>query len=250
MLSASTEGTIVIKGKGIAAWLLTVCLCASAVFAADDEREEDRVKDAGMVMKEILNIPDDIPQDLLDQAECLVVLPSVKKGAFGVGGSYGRGIMICRTGEHYKGPWGPPALYALEGVSIGFQLGAQATDFVLLVMNPKGARSLLSSKVKLGADASAAAGPKGRTAEGATDIVMDAEILSYSRNKGLFAGISLEGSTLRSDSSANEKLYRQKLSAKEIIVDHKVVVPACAKELVTLLDTKSPKNLSDPKSLE
>jgi lipid-binding SYLF domain-containing protein len=158
--------------------------------------------------------------------------------------------MICRSGEHYTGPWGAPALYALEGVSIGFQLGGQATDFVLLVMNPKGARSLLSSKVKLGADASAAAGPKGRTAEGATDIVMDAEILSYSRNKGLFAGISLEGSTLRSDGSANEKLYGQKLSAKEIIVEHKVEVPACAKELVSLLDTKSPKNLSDPKSLE
>jgi len=167
-----------------------------------------------------------------------------------VGASYGRGVMICRSGEHYTGPWGAPALYALEGVSIGFQLGGQATDFVLLVMNPKGARSLLSSKVKLGADASAAAGPKGRTAEGATDVVMNAEILSYSRNKGLFAGISLEGSTLRSDGSANEKLYGKKLDAKEIIVEHKVGIPACAKELVALLDAKSPKNLSDPKSLE
>ena len=139
-----------------------------------------------------------------------VILPSVKKGAFGIGGSYGRGVMVCRSGEHYKGQWGAPALYALEGVSIGFQLGGQATDFVLLVMNPKGAESLLYSKVKLGADASAAAGPKGRTAEGATDIVMNAEILSYSRNKGLFAGVSLEGSTLRSDGSANEKLYGEK----------------------------------------
>ena len=146
-----------------------------------------------------------------------MVLPSVLKGAFGVGGSYGRGVMICRSGEHYTGPWGPPALYALEGVSVGFQLGGQATDFVLLVMNPRGARSLLSSKVKLGADASAAAGPKGRTAEGATDVVMSAEILSYSRNKGLFAGISLEGSTLRSDGSANEKLYGQKLTARETL---------------------------------
>jgi SH3 domain-containing YSC84-like protein 1 len=238
------------KMKKLAAWLLTLCLCASPAFAVNDEREEDRVKDAGEVMKEILNIPDDIPQDLLDKAECLVILPSVKKGAFGVGGSYGRGVMICRSGQHYTGPWGPPALYALEGVSIGFQLGGQATDFVLLVMNPKGARSLLSSKVKLGADASAAAGPKGRTAEGATDIVMNAEILSYSRNKGLFAGISLEGSTLRSDGSANEKLYGRKLDAKDIIVDHKVAVPPCAKELVALLDKKSPKNKSDPKSLE
>jgi SH3 domain-containing YSC84-like protein 1 len=219
-------------------------------FAANDEREEDRVKDAGAVMKEILNIPDDIPQDLLDKAECIVVLPSVKKGAFGIGGSYGRGIMVCRSGEHYKGRWGAPALYALEGVSIGFQLGGQATDFVLLVMNPKGAQSLLYSKVKLGADASAAAGPKGRTAEGATDIVMDAEILSYSRNKGLFAGVSLEGSTLRSDGSANRKLYGRDLSAKEIIREGKVGVPACARELVSILDKKSPVNKSDPKSLE
>ncbi len=236
--------------KKIAVWVLMLCLCAAPAFSANDEREEDRVRDAGEVMKEILNIPDDIPQDLLDKAECVVILPSVKKGAFGIGGSYGRGVMICRSGEHYTGPWGPPAMYALEGVSIGFQLGGQATDFVLLVMNPRGARSLLSSKVKLGADASAAAGPKGRTAEGATDVVMQAEILSYSRNRGLFAGISLEGSTLRSDGSANENLYGKKLDAKDIIVDHKVAIPACAKDLVALLDAKSPKNLSDPKSLE
>jgi SH3 domain-containing YSC84-like protein 1 len=232
-----------------------VCLVAIltwtiGAFAANDEHEAERVKDAGEVLKEILNIPDDIPQDLLDKAECVVVLPSVKKGAFGIGGSYGRGVMVCRSGEHYTGKWGAPALYALEGVSIGFQLGGQATDFVLLVMNPKGARSLLSSKVKLGADASAAAGPKGRTAEGATDIVMNAEILSYSRNKGLFAGVSLEGSTLRSDGSANEKLYGRKLSAKEIIREGKVGIPASAHELVSLLDTKSPINKSDKKSLQ
>jgi lipid-binding SYLF domain-containing protein len=230
--------------------LLLVCALLPAAFAANDEREEDRVKDAGQVLKEILDIPDDIPQDLLNKAECLVILPSVKKGAFGIGGSYGRGVMVCRSGQHYTGPWGAPALYALEGVSIGFQLGGQATDFVLLVMNPKGARSLLSSKVKLGADASAAAGPKGRTAEGATDIVMSAEILSYSRNKGLFAGVSLEGSTLRSDGSANQKLYGRELSAKEIIRDGKVKVPASAQRLVSLLNRKSPKNRSDPKSLE
>jgi lipid-binding SYLF domain-containing protein len=227
--------------------IIAVCLLASQAFAGV---EEERVADAGVVLKEILNIPDDIPQDLLDKAECVVILPSVKKGAFGVGASYGRGVMICRSGAHYTRPWGPPALYALEGASIGFQIGGQATDFVLLVMNPRGARSLLSSKVKLGADASAAAGPKGRTAEGATDVVMSAEILSYSRNKGLFAGVSLEGSTLRSDGSANEKLYGKKLTAREIIVDHKVAVPASAKALVSLLNAKSPKNLSDPKSLE
>jgi SH3 domain-containing YSC84-like protein 1 len=229
--------------------LLVVLMSTLAAFA-DDEREADRVKDAGVVLKEILNIPDNIPQDLIDKAECVIILPSVKKGAFGIGGSFGRGIMICRGGEHYKGKWGAPALYALEGVSIGFQIGGQATDFVLLVMNPKGAESLLYSKVKLGADASAAAGPKGRTAEGATDIVMNAEILSYSRNKGLFAGVSLEGSTLRSDGSANEKLYGRKLSAKEIIRQGKVGIPASASQLVSLLDSKSPVNRSDPKSLE
>jgi lipid-binding SYLF domain-containing protein len=235
--------------KKLIAGLIVVLILAVAVFA-DDEREEDRVRDAGVVMKEILNLPDDIPQDLLDKAECVIILPSVKKGAFGVGASYGRGVMVCRGGQHYNGQWGAPAMYALEGVSIGFQLGGQATDFVLLVMNPKGAESLLYSKVKLGADASAAAGPKGRTVEGATDIVMNAEILSYSRNKGLFAGISLEGSTLRSDGGANENLYGKKLTAKEIIREGKVPTPACAHELVTLLDAKSPVNKSDPKSLE
>ncbi|HKF06782.1 MAG TPA: lipid-binding SYLF domain-containing protein [Candidatus Sulfotelmatobacter sp.] len=236
--------------KKLIVCFVAVFIWSVTAFAANDLHEAERVKDAGEVLKEILNIPDDIPQDLIDKAECIVVLPSVKKGAFGIGGSYGRGVMICRSGQHYTGKWGAPALYALEGVSIGFQLGGQATDFVLLVMNPKGATSLLSSKVKLGADASAAAGPKGRTAEGATDIVMNAEILSYSRNKGLFAGVSLEGSTLRSDSSANEKLYGRKLSAKEIIREGKVGIPASAHELVSLLDKKSPVNKSEAKSLQ
>src|SRR6266567_4627982 len=225
-------------------------MSAATTFAANDEREEARVKDAGTVLKEILNIPDDIPHDLLNKAECVIILPSVLKGAFGIGGSYGRGVMVCRSGEHYKGRWGAPALYALECVSIGFHLGGQATDFVLLVMNQKGAQSLLYSKVKQGADASAAAGPKGRNAEGATDIVMNAEILSYSRNKGLFAGVSLEGSTLRSDGGANENLYGRKLSAKEIIREGKVGVPAAAMELDSLLNKKSPKNRSEPKSLQ
>jgi lipid-binding SYLF domain-containing protein len=229
--------------------MLLACAFLPLAFA-DNQKEQDRVKETGEVLKEILNIPDDIPQDLLDKAECLVILPSVKKGAFGIGGSFGRGVMICRSGQHYTGLWGPPAMYALEGVNIGFQLGGQATDFVLLVMNPKGARSLLSSKVKLGADASAAAGPKGRSSEAATDVVMSAEILSYSRAKGLFAGISLEGSTLRSDGSANEKLYGQKVSAKDIIRLGKVKTPACAQELVGLLDKKSSKNKSERKSLE
>jgi len=229
--------------------LLLACAFLPSAFA-DNQKEQERVKESGEVLKEILNIPDDIPQELLDKAECLVILPSVKKGAFGIGGSFGRGVMICRSGERYTGLWGPPAMFALEGINICFQLGGEATDYVLLVMNPKGARSLLSSKVKLGADASAAAGPKGRSSEAATDVVMNAEILSYSRAKGLFAGISLEGSTLRSDGGANEKLYGQKVSAKDIIRSGKARTPACAQELVALLDKKSPKNHSDPKSLQ
>src|SRR6516162_1906422 len=229
---------------------VVLLMSATATFAANDAREEDRVKEAGTVLKEILNIPDDIPKDLIDKAECVIILPSVKKGAFGIGGSFGRGVMVCRSGEHYTGFWGAPAMFALEGINIGFQLGGEATDFVLLVMNPKGARSLLSSKVKLGADASAAAGPKGRSSEAATDVVMNAEILSYSRAKGLFAGISLEGSTLRSDGGANEKLYGQKVNAKDIIALGRVRTPSCAQELVALLDKKSPKNHSDPKSLK
>jgi SH3 domain-containing YSC84-like protein 1 len=235
--------------KTLMAILLSGALALPAV-AANDEKEEDRVKESGVVLKEILNIPDNIPGDLLDKAECVVILPSVKKAALGIGGSFGRGVMICRSGLHYTGRWGAPALYALEGINIGFQLGGQATDFVLLVINPKGAESLLTSKVKLGADASAAAGPKGRTAETATDVVMKAEVLSYSRSKGLFAGVSLEGSTLRSDGSANEKLYGQKLSAKDIIRLGKVKPPPSAHDLIALLNRKSPRNRSEPKSLQ
>jgi len=230
--------------------LLTIVLCVPLCFAAKGEHEQKRLQSAGEVLKEILDIPDNIPGDLLNRAECVIVLPGVKKLALGVGGSFGRGAMTCRSGANFTGPWGPPAMYALEGANIGFQLGGQDTDFVLLVMNPKGAKSLLSSKVKLGADASAAAGPKGRAAEADTDIVMKAEVLSYSRTRGLFAGISLEGSTLRSDGSANENLYGRSLSAKDIIRDHKVGVPASGATLVSLLDHKTPRNLSDKKSLQ
>jgi len=233
--------------------LLSVIFCLFAValpIVADSEKESDRVQESGQVMKEILDIPDDIPKDLLDRAECVIVLPSVKKFAIGVGGSYGRGVMTCRTGQHFTGLWSAPALFALEGGNIGFQLGGEATDFVLLVMNPRGANSLMGSKVKLGADAAAAAGPKGRAATGATDVVMRAEILSYSRSRGLFAGVSLEGSTLRADNRANEKLYGRKLSAKEIVRQGRAAAPASASELLSLLNSHSPKNRSDPKSLK
>jgi len=215
-----------------------------SVPAWAQKKEQERLENCGVVLEEILNIPDNLPKELLDRAECVVVFPSVKKAAIGIGGSYGRGALICRGGNKYDGPWGAPAMYALEGGNIGFQLGGQATDFVLLVMNPKGAQSILGSKVKLGADASAAAGPKGRNAAAATDIVMKAEILSYSRSKGLFAGVSLEGSTLRSDGGANENLYGKELSAKDIILGGAVQPPQAAAKMIGILNSKSPKNLS------
>jgi lipid-binding SYLF domain-containing protein len=218
-------------------------------FAANESREQKRLEACGQVFKEIMDIPDGLPKDLLNKAECVIVIPSVLKFAFGVGGDFGRGAITCRTGQHFTGSWSAPALFALEGANIGFQLGGQATDFVLLVMNPRGANSILSSKVKLGGEASAAAGPKGRSAAADTDIIMRAEILSYSRSRGLFAGISLEGSTLRSDGSANRKLYGRSLTAKEIVREGKAGVPACGRELVSLLNKQSPKNDSDPVSL-
>jgi lipid-binding SYLF domain-containing protein len=227
-------------------------LAAVPMLAAppDNDKETDRLENAGMVMEEILNIPDNIPQDLIDKAECVLVFPSVLKAAFIVGGSYGRGAMVCRSGEHFTGPWGAPSMAALEGGSLGFQLGGQATDFVLLIMNPRGGTAILSSKVKLGADMAAAAGPKGRDASANTDATLRAEILSYSRARGLFAGISLEGSTLRPDNEANEKLYGKKLTATEIIRKGAVPVPPSGQRLVSLLEKKSPKNLSDPNSLK
>src|SRR6202795_5142611 len=227
-----------------------VCImfAASSLFAAN--KEQERLENSGTVMQEVMGVPDNIPQELLEKAQCIIVFPSVMKAAFIVGGSYGRGAMVCRTGEHFNGPWGSPAMYALEGASVGFQLGGQATDLVLLVMNEKGASAILDSKVKLGADASAAAGPKGRDASADTDATMRAEILSYSRSRGLFAGISLEGSTLRPDNEANEKLYGKKLTATEIIRKGAVPVPPSGQKLVSLLEKKSPKNLSDPNSLK
>jgi len=197
------------------------------------------------VLKEILATPDKgIPRDLLDKAECVVVYPSVKKAGFIVAGSYGRGAITCRSGEDFRGPWSAPAMFALEGGSVGFQIGGQATDFVLLVMNQKGADSVMSSKVKLGADASAAAGPVGRTTSAETDVAMKAEILSWSRARGVFGGVSLEGSTMRSDDDANKHLYGKELSAKEIVREGKVQTPEAAKQLVDLLDETSTKHAS------
>src|SRR5882672_4435408 len=223
---------------------------ALPLAAADKQKETDRLENCGQVLKEILDIPDDIPQDLLDKSVCVIVYPSVLKAAFVIGGSYGRGAMTCRTGEHYTGPWSAPSMMALEGGSIGFQIGGQATDFVLLVMNPRGAHSILKSKVKLGADASVAAGPKGRTANASTDATLRAEVLSYSRARGLFAGISLEGSTVRPDNDANERVYGKKLDADDIIFKGAAAVPPPAQKLIAYLNRKSPKNTSDPNSLK
>jgi len=230
--------------------LMALAMIGLPLAAAGDRKEADRLENCGTVIKEIMDIPDDIPQDLIDKAECVIIYPSVLKAAFIVGGSYGRGAMTCRTGEHYTGPWSAPTMMALEGGSIGFQIGGQATDFVLLVMNPRGAHSILSSKVKLGADASAAAGPKGRTANASTDATLRAEILSYSRNRGLFAGISLEGSTVRPDNDGNERVYGKKVEAESIVFKGAVAVPPPAQKMIAYLNQKSPKNLSDPNSLK
>jgi lipid-binding SYLF domain-containing protein len=222
---------------------LISCLLTTGLLA-DRRTEERRLKEAAKVAREVLNIPEGIPQDLLDKAECVVVVPSVKKFALGVGGSYGKGVLVCRSGSDQRGPWGAPAMMRLEGGSFGFQIGGSATDFILLIMNEGGVNSLLSSKVKLGADAKVAAGPKGRSADAATDAFMDAEILSYSRSRGLFAGVSLEGSTLREDSGANRDLYRREISAREIVLEGKVATPKPAASLVNLLQQRSPRNLS------
>src|SRR6266480_3963746 len=216
----------------------------SAKGPREAKTEQDRLQNAGKVMHEVLNVPENIPQDLMDKARCVVVMPSVLKAAFVVGGSYGRGTMVCRTGKDFTGPWGAPAMYALEGGSFGLQVGGEATDFVFLIMNDRGAGSLLHTKVRLGADASAAAGPKGRSASADTDAYMRAEILSYSRARGAFAGISLEGSTLRPDGSANKNLYGKEISAQDIVLNGAVPAPPSAKELLATLNAKSPKNKS------
>jgi len=234
--------------KKILAGIFAALLLSVGVQA--QQHEADRLRHAGEVLMEILNIPDNIPKSVLDKSECVIVIPSVKKLAIGIGGNYGRGAMTCRGGANFSGGWGPPAMVALEGGNIGFQLGGQATDFVLLVTNPRGARAVLSSKVKLGADASAAAGPKGRNAEASTDVTLRAEVLSYSRARGLFAGISLAGSTVRPDNSANENIYGKKLDAKDIIFKGVVRVPPSGRALVDYLNKKTPKNLSDPTSLK
>jgi len=222
--------------------LLAATLLAQAASASDRTKDDERLRNSGTVLKEILNVPDSIPQDLLDKADCVVVFPSVLKAAFIVGGSYGRGAMSCRTGENFRGHWGAPTMMALEGGSFGFQIGGQATDFVLLVMNERGASGILASKVKLGGDASVAAGPVGRDASAETDVTLRAEILSYSRARGLFAGVSLQGSTIRPDSGDNRRVYGKEIPAKDIVLAGAVAPPPAAEELISTLDAKTPQH--------
>ena len=224
--------------------VIGVCLsfAAGAVYAAT--KEQKRLENCGEVMQEVLKIPDNLPRQVLDKAECVIVFPSVLRVAFGMGKEYGRGAMVCRTGKEFNGPWGAPAMYALEGDSIGMQLGGEATDLILLVMNQRGVTSILSSKIKLGGDASAAAGPAGRDASASTDLWMRAEILSYSRSRGLFAGISLEGSTLRQDKKANERIYGRKITARTILLGNKVAIPRTGRHLVRVLQANAPRNES------
>src|SRR6201998_1667847 len=230
----------------VAAACLT--LISGAVYARKLNKEQKRLEECGVVMQEVLNVPDNMPKELLEKAECVIVIPSVKKLAFGVGADYGRGAMICRTGEHFRGPWGAPAMYALEGASVGFQIGGEATDLILLVMNDRGMESILSSKVKLGADASVAAGPKGRDASADTDAWMRAEILSYSRSRGLFAGVSLAVTTLLPDDDANEQVYGHAMKAKDIVRGDHVIVPATGRHLVSVLEMSAPRNESEQHS--
>ena len=220
-------------------------LVSPASGAVQSDKFDERLQECGTVIQEVLDMPESIPSDLLDRAECVLVMPSVKRFALGIGGSYGAGVMVCRSGEEFRGPWGSPALYRLDGASIGFQIGGQATDFIFLVMNRRGASALLSSNVKLGIDVSAAAGPKGRATGAATDASMRAEILTYSRSRGLFAGVSLQGSSVRPDNSANNDVYGREVSARDIVLGSEVASPAAASKLIEALQDASPKNLSE-----
>jgi lipid-binding SYLF domain-containing protein len=220
-------------------------LVGGAAYAQKLNKEQKRLEESGVVLREVLNVPENIPHELLEKAECVIVIPSLKKLSFGIGADYGRGAMVCRTGEKFRGPWGAPAMYALEGGSIGFQIGGEETDLILLVMNDRGMESILSSKVKLGADASIAGGPKGRDASANTDAWMRAEILSYSRSRGLFAGVSLEGSTIRPDDEASEQVYGHAIKAKEIVRGEKISVPATGRNLVDALQKSAPHNESE-----
>ena len=224
--------------------VMCLVFASTALSGAANNKEQGRLENCGTVMEEILAVPDNIPQALLEKAECVIVIPSMTKAAIGIGGSYGRGAMVCRTGKTFNGRWGSPAMYTLEGGSVGLQLGGESTDVVFLVMNNRGVDALLTSKVKLGGDASAAAGPKGREIGASTDASMRAEILSYSRSRGLFAGVSLEGTSLRPDDDASAQVYGRKLTARSIVTGTRIVTPASGRALVAVLQKNAPHNES------
>jgi SH3 domain-containing YSC84-like protein 1 len=220
--------------------LVTLALCmavASPLFA--QKKQDERLMNAATAMQVILSGDNGLPKSILDHADCVVVFPSVKKVAIGIGGSYGRGVMVCRKGEKMSGSWGAPAMYKLDQGSIGVQLGSTATDFVLVVMNEKGADQILNGKTKLGANAAAAAGPTGAAANGYNADAMKVDVLTYSRTKGLFAGVSLEGASMDTDDDANKAVYGKAITAKEIIQGGQTV-PASGKSLIDLLDSNSP----------
>jgi lipid-binding SYLF domain-containing protein len=223
--------------------ILLAVLPTFAGIASTSEKTKDdaRLRNCGTALKEILDMPDDIPRDLLDKADCVVIFPSVLKSTFRGGGSYGRGAMSCRQGDGFKDPWGAPTMMALDGGSFGFQIGGEATDLVLLVMDESGARGILNGKVKLGPDASVAAGPVGRGSPAASDTTLRAQIFSYSRARGLFAGVSLEGSMIRTDNGDNRRLYGRKIPSIDIALSGTVAVPSAAGELISTLDAKTSK---------
>jgi SH3 domain-containing YSC84-like protein 1 len=223
---------------------LALCFMLTAVSLIAQNKEQARLENAGLVMEEILDLPDSIPQDLLNKAECVIVVPSMTKVAIGIGGSYGRGAMVCRSGASFNAAWGSPVMYALEGGSFGLQLGAQFTDLVLLVMNTRGVEALLSTKVQLGVNMSAAAGPKGRDTGASTDASLRAEMLSYSRSRGLFAGVSLEGTSLRPDDEASAEIYGHRVTAREIVRGTSNPVPDAGRRLVDVLQKKAARNVS------
>jgi len=227
---------------------LAVCLVLASAGLRAGDKEQTRLENCGVVMQEVLDVPDNIPKELLDKAECVIVIPSMTKVAVVIGGSYGRGAMVCRSGKEFRGPWGAPAMYSLEGGSFGLQLGGESTDVVLLVMNARGVDALLSSKVKLGGNMSAAAGPKGRNAEASTDATLRAEILSYSRSRGLFAGVSLEGTSLRPDDDASKDVYGRRISARAIVTGKRITVPESGRHLVEVLEKNAPFNDSSRSS--
>jgi lipid-binding SYLF domain-containing protein len=225
----------------VLAGLLATAPLVSAEDASFKEPLEDRLRSCGEVVRQMTSVAEGIPLDLLNKAECVIVIPGVKKAALGFGGRLGWGAASCRTGRDHDGPWSAPLMMSLKGGSFGLQIGGQSSDFVLLVMDPRGIDHLLGSKFTLGADASIAAGPIGRNAEAATDITLHTEILSYSRSRGVFAGLSLEGASLAQDQKGNRNVYGHRVAARELLLESRTRILPAARGLVDALEDLSPR---------